>query len=80
MRKLGTMTKNRQLASGKTGKRYGSTHKKVQTKRKESVWVGWAQVKRWMSRFWRMKATPMRELKRRKFDDMVGMEKFGRAT
>lgn len=27
-----------------------------------------------------MKATPIRELKRRKLDDMVGMEKLGRAT
>jgi len=80
VRKLGTMTKNNKLASGSTGRRYGSTHKKVQTNKKESVWVGSAQVNRWMSRFWRMKATPMRELKRRKLDDMVGMEKLGRAT
>jgi hypothetical protein len=50
-RKLGTMTKNSKQASGSTGNRYGSTHKKVQTNKNESVWVGSAQVNRWMSRF-----------------------------
>lgn len=33
-----------------------------------------------MRRFWRTKATPIRELKRRKLEDMVGIEKLGRAT
>lgn len=80
VRKLGTMTKKRQLASGKTGNKYGSTHTKVQTKRKDKVCVGCVQVKRRIRRFWRMKATPIRELKRRKLEDMVGMEKLGRAT
>jgi hypothetical protein len=36
-RKLGTMTKKRQLARGRTGIRYGSTQRNVHTKRKESV-------------------------------------------
>jgi hypothetical protein len=37
VRKLGTMTKNRQLARGRTGNRYGSTHRNVHTKRNEIV-------------------------------------------
>jgi len=53
---------------------------KVYMNRNDSVWVGCLQVKRWMSRFWKTNATPMRELKRRKFEDMVGMLKFGRST
>ena len=74
------MTKNMPLASGSTGSRYGLMHMNVQTKRKERVCVGCAHVKRRISLFWRMKATPMRELKRRKLEDMVGMLKLGRST
>jgi hypothetical protein len=72
--------KKRQHARGRTGSRDGSMQTNVYTNRKERVWVGCRQVNRWMSWFWKTKATPMRELKRRKFDDMVGMLKLGRST
>lgn len=74
------MIKKRQVARGRTGSRYGSMQINVYMKRKESVWVGCFQVKSRMSWFWKMNATPIRELKRRKFEDMVGILKFGRST
>jgi hypothetical protein len=51
VKKLGTMTKKRQLASGRTGIKYGSTHTKVHTNKKDRVCVGCVQVKRRISRF-----------------------------
>jgi len=79
-RNAGTMTKNRQHANGNTATRVGLTHTKVYTKRKEMVWVGCLQVNRRIALFWATKAMPMRELKRRKLEDMVGSEKLGRST
>jgi hypothetical protein len=74
------MMKKRQHAKGSTAIRVGLTQTNVYTKRNEMVWVGCLQVKRRMARFCATKAMPIRELKRRKLEDMVGREKLGRST
>ena len=55
-------------------------HIKVYMKRKESVSVGCRHVNSRIARFWKTNATPIRELNRLKFEDIVGMLKFGRST
>jgi hypothetical protein len=68
------------MASGSTERRYGSRHTKEYMARNEIVWVGMFQVMSRIAFAWNTKTTPIRELNRRKFADIVGRENDGRTV
>jgi hypothetical protein len=75
--KDGIRRARRRSARGMTARRYGSRQMKVYMLRKERVCVGVRQERRRIILDWKTKTTPMRALKRRKLEDMVGREKEG---
>lgn len=67
----------RTRTSGRTERRYGSRHMKEYMARKERVCIGVFQESRRTTLAWKTNTTPIRELNRRKFADIVGREKEG---
>lgn len=78
--KEGMRRARRRTTSGSTVRRYGSRQMNVYTARKETVCDVVCQERRRMTFAWKTNTTPIRELKRRKFADIVGRENEGRVV
>jgi hypothetical protein len=78
--KEGMRRARRMRANGKTVTRYGSRQMKVYMARNERVCDHCLQDRSRITRFWKTKTTPIRELKRRKLADIVVILKEGFST